>query len=267
LGLPNFAWIVFDPSGLRVELPILLLGGSQNDAGGVKHGRAGGNRALAESKYGTLRNLRSCFWFPAGLVIAPPELRCILIVFDVAVGRVEVQLTVHAPGDVAQVQHGDAFVAFRDGGVGFLARADAVDEVVHVNEVQAKAAGADRISRVPLLRGPKLLDLLIFLVKDGVVVAFEQSRATGAINQRPTAQTLDGVIVAGTALPSDRLAFGIIPCDDLSVGELTSFVGGQVLKVLQVEWGRDYKREDSLKIWTARSTRPKRGCLRLKRRS
>lgn len=94
-----------------------------------------------------------------------------------AVLRVATQVSSAAPGDVSEVQQGDAVVAFLDGAVQLPAAAHRIDEIGDVRRIHPRAAAADGVRGVHHFGALGLLDDFSGLVVDDVVVAIQQGGA------------------------------------------------------------------------------------------
>src|SRR2546421_6308761 len=87
-----------------------------------------------------------------------------------------------------------------------------------MRRVHADAAAADGVGWVHHLTTFGLLDNLFVLVVNNIIIAVQQRRAFGAVNQRAARTAFHRIIIAAPALPTHRFASGKIPCDGLGVG-------------------------------------------------
>src|SRR5260370_34159119 len=87
-----------------------------------------------------------------------------------------------------------------------------------MRRVHADAAAADGVGWVHHFVAFGLLDSLFVFVVNNIIIAVQQRRAFGAVNQRAARTAFHRIIIASSALPTHRFAFGKIPCDGLGVG-------------------------------------------------
>src|SRR5712664_3163077 len=86
-----------------------------------------------------------------------------------------------------------------------------------MRRVHSDAAAADGVGWIHHFFAFGLLDDLFVFVVDNIIIAVQQGRAFGAVNQRAARTPFHWLIVAAPALPTHRLAFGKIPRDGLGV--------------------------------------------------
>src|SRR5258708_2907769 len=87
-----------------------------------------------------------------------------------------------------------------------------------MRRVHADAAAAHGVGGVHHFGAFGLLDDFLILVVNNIVIAVQQRRAFGAVNQRAARTAFNRRIIAASSLPTHRLAFGEIPGDGLGVG-------------------------------------------------
>src|SRR5882724_9344798 len=87
-----------------------------------------------------------------------------------------------------------------------------------MRRIHADAAGADGVRWVHCFAAFGLLDNFFIFVVNNIIIAVQQRRAFGAVNQRAARTAFHRIIIAAPALPTHSFAFGKIPCDGLGVG-------------------------------------------------
>src|SRR6266849_1044697 len=87
-----------------------------------------------------------------------------------------------------------------------------------MRRVHAHAAAADGVGWIHHFGAFGLLDDFLILVVNNIVIAVQQRRAFGAVNQSAARTSFHRKIITAPAFPTHRFAFGEIPRNVLGVG-------------------------------------------------